>query len=207
MAEAVLAPAAAPQPPGKMTYEEFLDWADEDTRAEWVDGEVILMSPASGEHQDLGSFLISTLKCFVQARDLGIIRYEMFQMKTGPDLPGRLPDILFVAKEHLHRLEHTSLRGPADLAIEIVSPESRARDRGAKFYEYEKGGVQEYWLLDPERRRAEFYNLGVDDTYYFVPVGNDGIFRSTVVDGLWIQVEWLWTQPPVLDVLREWALI
>ncbi len=46
---------AAPEPPAKrkMTYEEFLVWADEDTLAEWVDGEVVARSPESDRHQDL----------------------------------------------------------------------------------------------------------------------------------------------------------
>jgi Uma2 family endonuclease len=43
-------------PPGKMTYEEFLAWADEDTWAEWVNGEVIILTPASKRHQDLAFF-------------------------------------------------------------------------------------------------------------------------------------------------------
>ncbi|MFQ5793902.1 MAG: Uma2 family endonuclease [Candidatus Bipolaricaulia bacterium] len=43
--------------------------------------------------------------------------------------------------------------------IEIISPESRLRDRGEKFAEYEMGGVQEYWLLDPEEKRVDFYML------------------------------------------------
>ncbi|RMF86648.1 MAG: Uma2 family endonuclease, partial [Nitrospinota bacterium] len=38
---------AKPEVPGKLSYEEFLAWCDEDTWAEWVDGEVILLTPAS----------------------------------------------------------------------------------------------------------------------------------------------------------------
>lgn len=60
----------------------------------------------------------------------------------------------FVAEEHLDRLQEMHLEGPADLVVEIVSPESRLRDRGEKFAEYELAGVSEYWLLDPELRRA-----------------------------------------------------
>ena len=42
--------------PPKMAYEEFLDWADEDTHAEWVDGEVVFMSPVSDAHQEISGF-------------------------------------------------------------------------------------------------------------------------------------------------------
>ena len=61
----------------------------------------------------------------------------------------REPDVLFLAKEHLGRLRDSHIEGPADLVVEIVSKESRGRDRGEKFYEYGEGGVPEYWLLDP----------------------------------------------------------
>lgn len=205
-------PTATPIPPlpaAKMTYEEFLAWLDEDTWAEWVNGEVVRMSPISGEHNDLGRFLLGLISHFVEAHQLGVIRYEPFQMKTGPDLPGRSPDIFFVAKENLSRLKPTHLEGPADLVVEIISPESRARDRGEKFYEYEQGGVREYWMLDRQRKRAEFYALGADGIYQLISVGDDGVFRSVVLPGFWLKVEWLWQDPlpPLMMVLKQWGLV
>jgi Uma2 family endonuclease len=196
-------------PPGKMTYEEFLVWADEDTWAEWVNGEVIILTPASNKHQDLAGFLTALLRYFVETRQLGVVRFAPFQMKTGPNLPGREPGILFIAREHLDRLRDTYLDGPADLVVEIISHDSRARDRGEKFYEYEQGGVREYWLLDYLRRQAEFYQLGPDGIYRPVPIGADGIYQSAVLEGLWLRVKWLWQEPlpPLMNVLREWRLV
>jgi Uma2 family endonuclease len=192
-----------------MTYEEFLAWADEDTWAEWVDGEVIILTPASNQHQDLAGFLTALLRLFVEAHGLGVVRPAPFQMKTGADLPGREPDILFIAHDHLDRLKNTYVDGPADLVVEIISPDSRARDRGEKFYEYEQGGIGEYWLIDPLRRQAEWYRLGEDGIFRPLPAGDDGIFRSTVLDGLWLQVEWLWQDPLplLLTVLKGWELV
>ena len=194
---------------GRISYQEFLRQADEDAYAEWVDGEVIPMSPASKGHQRLADFLTALLLHFTEARRLGEVYSAPFQMKTGPDLPGREPDVLFVARDHLDRLRDTHLDGPADLAIEIVSPESRGRDRGDKFYEYEKGGVREYWLLDPKRKRAELYRLGDDGIFQSMPIDDDGLFRSSVVTGLWLRIEWLWGEhpPSLLTVLREWDLL
>src|SRR5713101_660736 len=102
-------------PPLKMTYEEFLEWADEDAWAEWVDGEVILLSPATFLHQALASFLVKLLGSFVDFRDLGVVLGPPFQMKTGPNLPGREPDTIFVAREHSDRFKEVYLDGPADL--------------------------------------------------------------------------------------------
>jgi len=199
----------APSLPAKMTYEEFLEWADEDTLAEWVDGEVIMLSPASDWHQDIGNFLSALLRFYVEAHELGKVIVAPFQMKTGLNLPGREPDIIFIARENLGRLKETHIDGPADLVVEIISPSSRARDRGDKFYEYEQGGVREYWLIDPLRKQAEFYRLGSDGIYRLVSVGEDGIFRSEVLSGLWLNVSWLWQEPlpPLLSVLKEWGLV
>jgi Uma2 family endonuclease len=195
--------------PGKMTYEEFLTWADEDTWAEWVNGEVIILTPASMRHQNLTTFLAASLRFFVEAHQLGLVLTAPFQMKIGPDLSGREPDILFIAREHLDRLQNAYLDGPADLVVEIISRDSRARDRGEKFYEYEQGSVREYWLLDYLRRQAEFYQLGSDGIYRSVPVDAAGIYRSAVLNGLWLKVEWLWQEPLplLLNVLREWGLV
>lgn len=195
-------------PPAKMTYEEFLAWAD-GTHAEWVDGEVIIMSPASDRHQDLVSFLISLLRHFVEAKQLGVVRPAPFQMKLATRPSGREPDLLFIAREHLDRLKENYLDGPADMALEIISPESRARDRGEKFYEYEQAGVGEYWLIDPVRKQAEFYHLGGDGIYQPVTIGEDGIFRSEVLNGLMLEVGWFWQEPlpMLLSVLKEWGLV
>jgi len=193
----------------KMTYEEFLMQADEDVPAEWVDGEIILMSPASRKHQLLTSFLTALLQHFVEAKKLGVIICAPFQMKLEKRPSGREPDLLFIANDRLNLLKDMYLDGPADLAVEIISTDSRARDRGEKFYEYEQGGVREYWLIDPIRKQAEFYLLGEDDLYHLAPIGEDGEFHSAVLKGLSIKVDWLWQEPlpPLMDVLRDWKLI
>lgn len=196
--------SAHPLPEGRISYEQFLEWLDEDTWAEWVNGEVHLMSPVSGEHQDVALFLLRLISEFVERRGLGVVRYEPFQMKTGETLPGRSPDILFVASENLHRLREVHLDGPADLVVEVVSEESRARDRGEKFVEYERGGVREYWVIDPARKQAEFYVLQ-DGTYQPVLLGSKGMYHSTVLSGFWMRVEWLWQRPQVRQVIREWG--
>jgi len=192
----------------KLSYEEFLRQYDEDTRAEWVDGEVVLLTPASDRHQDLSDFLTAALRTYVEVKKLGIVRSAPFQMKLGPTLPGREPDLLFVAKKHRSRFKENYLDGPADLVIEIVSPESRLRDRGEKLAEYEAAGVREYWLLDPEEKRADFYVLG-DDGRYDRRRPQRGRYLSEVLAGFELNVAWLWAEPlpPVLNVLKELKLI
>lgn len=194
---------------GPVSYEDFLAQSDEDLHAEWVDGRIIPMSPASIPHQKLSGFLLQLLQSFAEAHDLGLVLAAPVQMKTGTELPGREPDILFLAREHLDRLRKTHLLGPADLVVEIVSPESRLRDRGEKFAEYEIGGVPEYWLLDPEMRRADFYQLDADGRYRRAEPDEQGVYRSRALEGFWIRLEWLFNDPlpGVLGTLVELGLV
>lgn len=196
-------------PTKRLSYEEFLEWCDEDTWAEWVDGEVIVLSPASERHQALRGFLEAVMTVYAEQRGLGRVLGAPFQMKTGPGLPGREPDILFIATGNLSQLKKNYLDGPADLVVEITSPESRLRDRGEKFAEYELGGVREYWLLDPEERRADFYKLGEDGRYRLSDPETSGVYRSKALPGFWLRAAWLWQEPlpAVLEVLRELELI
>ena len=193
----------------KMTYEEFLAWADEDCHAEWVDGEVIFMSPASMRHQLIANFIAAIFQLYVEAYGLGVVLTGPYQMKVGPRLSGREPDVMFVSNKNLSRLKEMFLDGPADLVVEVISPESRARDRGDKFYEYEQGGVREYWLIDPVRKQAEFYQLGKDKLFHSIIVGEDGVYQSRVLKGLSLQVTWLWREPlpPLMSVLKTWGLV
>lgn len=207
MAQQVLKPITRSLPKGKVDYEQFLEWLDEDTWAEWVDGEVVLMSPVSSEHSNLHAFLLTILRLYASSRQLGVVLSEPFQMKTGADLPGRSPDILFVSQQHLSRLKPTYLDGPADLVVEIISPDSEERDRVHKFAEYERGGVREYWLIDPQKRVAEFYVLGGEGKYVLQASGEAGEYHSVVLQGLWLRIEWLWELPPEIEVLRAWGIV
>lgn len=194
---------AAAKQPRQMTYEEFLAWADEDTLAEWVNGEVIMTSPASTRHQLIADFLTNTTGIFAQRRGSGVVLSAPFQMKLEH---GREPDLIFVRQEHLARLKPAFLDGPADVVVEITSPESIERDRGAKFVEYEAGGVPEYWLIDPLRQWAEFYQLGQEGRYTISCAGQSGVYRSTQLPGFWLRIEWLW-QEPLPSPLRALAEI
>lgn len=196
-------------PTKRMTYQEFLSWCDEDTWAEWVDGEVVMVTPASDRHQDLVRFLIQVLGTYVEAKALGVVRPAPFQMYLPELRRGREPDFMFIASGHLDRLKDRYLEGPADLVVEIVSPESRLRDRGEKYAEYELAGVPEYWLIDPELQRADFYVLDKTCRFRLMDLEPEGVFRSQAIPGFSLKSEWLWQEPlpKVLEVLKELGVI
>lgn len=199
---------ARQRPTGKVSYEEFLELYD-GTHAEWVSGEIETGQPPTYEHQADSRFLTTLLSMYVEAKGIGEILAAPFQMRLTQQERGREPDLLFVATPHLDRIKRTYLDGAADLAIEIVSPESFARDRGDKFVEYESAGVREYWLIDPQRRQAEFYQLDDDKHFQLVLSGKQGKFQSRVVEGFYLNIEWLWKKPlpNVAAILKEMGIL
>ena len=191
----------------RMSYEEFLAWADEDVHAEWVDGEVIVQMPPKEPHQRVVAFLISLMTLFIQLYKLGRLLPAPFEMRVFPDGAAREPDLIFIASEHLDRLSQERLSGPADLVVEVISDDSVARDRADKFYEYQEAGVREYWILDsrPGRERTDFYVLDEKGRYRPVPPDSDSRYYSTVLPGFWLYVDWVTSvEPPaVLTALAQ----
>lgn len=187
------------------TFESFIDWVDEDTSAEWEEGEVIFMSPASLQHQILAGFLFTLISAYVEQRRLGTAVAAPFKMK----LPGygAEPDVLVVLSTHQSRLRPTFLDGPADLVVEVLSPDSIERDRVKKFNDYEAAGVAEYWIVDPERGAAEFYALS-DGRYRSLETPG-GVLASAVLPGFRLPLAWLGPgrQPTLVAALREMGLV
>lgn len=193
----------------KLTYEEFLK-AYDGRYAEFVDTEVIEPMSVTDRHDDVTGFLFALLRIFIEERKLGKVKGEPYQMKMVIDgkIRGREPDIFVVRNDNLNRIGEQFLDGAADLVIEVVSPDSIIRDTQDKFEEYEKAGVAEYWIIDPNRRTANFYGRDENGRYRQLLLNTDGKFESRVISGLWIATEWLWQEdlPTVMSVVKEWQL-
>ncbi len=194
---------AAPQ---RMSYARFLDWAD-GRMLEWVDGQVVEMAPAATHHQQLVALLLSVLRIFVERHGLGEVLPAPYQMKL--ERSGREPDLLYVAQAHRDRIRTVYLDGPADLVVEIVSPESKRRDRVEKRAEYEAARVPEYWLVDPENQTVTICVIGDDGRYQETRPDARGRLRSRELPGMWIDPSWFWQDPlpPALEILRELGVL
>ena len=190
----------------KISFEDYLTKFD-GKHAEWINGEVIEIMSASDRHQDLVRFFTVVLGVFIEENDLGIIRTAPMTIRLSKR--GREPDLFFVANNRLDKLKKNYFDGAPDLIIEIISPESRGRDRGDKFYEYEIAGVREYWIIDYEREKVEFYSLGDDGFFQMVFADESNVFNSRVLPNLRMNVDWLWQEklPNLLQVLKEWELV
>jgi Uma2 family endonuclease len=204
-------------PPRRMTEEEFVAWCDEDTRAEWVDGEVVIMSPANLEHCGLIDWLIHLMLTFLEEHDLGVLLSDA-QIRLIAQRSRRVPDIWFLANSRRHLLRRAHLEGPPDLIIEIVSPDSLSRDWREKYLEYQAAGVREYWVIDPMSRHVEAYTLegtsaseaaAVQEGQYRRLEEQKGVVASVVLPGFRLRTEWLWqqTRPKAMAALQEMATL
>ena len=198
-----------PKPVGKITYEEFLDWIDEDIKAEWVDGEIEMSSPATSKHQDILNLLYTALKKYGNFTGLGRALAPFHMKLPGVKGSGREPDVIFVLKEHFDLLKPSYINGPADFVVEVISPESVKRDQEVKLQEYAEAGILEYWLINPLRNKVVFYQLEATGIYKEYLPDNEGKYFSSVVKGFWIKPEWLWEAQTfsdddiLLDVLGD----
>ncbi len=197
-----LTPGDAPSPRFaiyEMTFEEYRH-ASFDGVAEWVDGHVEVDMSVGKPHFLIVDFLRDLIKGFLLVHPRGRLLAEPYAMRAVAGGNLRLPDLFFVDASHLDRFGDDALEGPADLCIEVVSPGSIEKDYRTKLLEYQANGVREYWVIDPTAspERVEFYVLALDPvhrgqlTFRPVPIDEDGIYRSTVIEGFWLQVGWLW---------------
>lgn len=181
-----------------MTESEFVEWVDEKTRAEWIDGEVLVMPPVSSGHDDLAFWFRSVVQHFVSRYDLGTVKGPEFMVRLAKLRRRRTPDVLFVEKVRAGILRPQHVEGPPDLIVEIVSPESTARDWRDKYLEYEKAGVKEYWVIDPQAGRIEAYRLTRGGTFARI-AERDGKIHSAVLRGFFIRPEWVLRLPHPSD--------
>lgn len=191
-------------PGRRMTEREFVEWVDEKTWAEWVDGEVIVMPPVSIANDRLEGWLRTILMLVAEQGDVGTVTGPEFTVRFGRQRRRRVPDLSFVARAREAILQQNHIEGAPDLIIELVSPESVVRDWREKYLDYERAGVREYWVIDPANRRMEVYRLARNGKYQLVEEV-EGKIGSEVLRGFYLRPKWvLGSRPPSLvSVLRE----
>jgi Uma2 family endonuclease len=188
-----------------MSEDEFVTWSfKENVRAEWLDGEVIITSPVSTEHARVVNWLLQVVSLFVEQHELGTVLGPELFVRFAPKKRRYLPDLFFVGTDRTAQFRKAHFEGAPDMIMEVVSPDSVARDWRDKYAAYESAGVREYWVIDPMAEHAEAYVL-TDAGKYERIAERDGWLHSTVIAGLRLKIEWFWpaTRPKVIDALRE----
>jgi Uma2 family endonuclease len=178
----------------ELTFDEYLSHYAADFY-EYAERDLIKMAPVSLEHHTLTHYLWLLLETFFQFRPLGKIIAAPFVMKLPES--GREPDLQIILTANLDRLTSTYVDGPADICIEVVSPESTVRDYGKKFDEYERGRVNEYWIIDLLRRESYFHRLReIDNTLRYAHINTDdqGYYRTPLLPQFALHIPTLWQE-------------
>jgi len=160
------------------TYADFLGW-DEDFRAELHDGEVVIMAPPLTAHQEILSNLLFQIMGFLQGKKCKVFPapfgVRLFPKKDRSDDTVFEPDIVVICDQE--KLDKHGCNGPPDFVIEIISPSTAKYDRVYKLRKYEKAGVREYWIVDPETKSVQVYTL---ENGRFLASGYDEIEKAPV---------------------------
>jgi Uma2 family endonuclease len=134
----------------KLTYDDFLLFPDDGQRHELIDGEHYVTPSPNTTHQLVSGNLYWLLRSHLEAHPLGRIFYAPFDVLFS-HFDVVEPDLLYISHERAATiLTEKHVRGTPELVIEIGSPSTRRRDETIKRRLYERVGVEEYWLVDPD---------------------------------------------------------
>ncbi|MBI3911083.1 MAG: Uma2 family endonuclease [Armatimonadetes bacterium] len=182
-----------PLPLSLFTVDDFFRLVRGDHKADLIDGVIYMASPDTPRNDRIAYLVRFLIQGYARVKGLG--------QTTGPrvayvlsDRRALEPDVAFVARDRRHILQESHGVGAPDIAVEIVSADSVAGDYMEKKHLYEEAGVREYWLIDPLQNRAEFHRL-LDRHYVLVPLEHNRLFRSEVLPGFWLDVQWLLADP------------
>lgn len=193
-------PRAVP-PSEKFTYSEFCSRVQEQ-KADLIRGEIIMAPPATVKHEEFVNYLSTLLRRFVKKQKLGMVIGSRVAMKLDAENAPE-PDLMLIRNDRLHLLGNTETFGPADVAIEVISPGSRRLDTVDKKKLYAEFGVAEYWLIDIHKQEAHFWR-NENATWKNLPVDKNGVFHSVAITGFWLRLDWLFAaeQPDEVEIVQ-----
>lgn len=170
------------------TYDDYLMLPNDGKRYEIIEGELYMTAAPFSIHQRVSHEVNDVLSSFVREHDLGEVYYAPIDVVLSmTDIVE--PDILYIAKERLHIIMKKNIIAAPDLVVEIISESTGKVDRGQKKVLYEKYGVKEYWIVDPDQQNIERFNLK-DGKFGQGIISRQGeMFKSDLLKGFSFQVE------------------
>lgn len=142
----------------KFTYEDYLLFPDDGRRHELIDGEHYMTPAPSIKHQQISMNLSNALSNYLATYRIGRVYAAPCDVVLS-DTDVVQPDLLVVLSAKASIITGQNVRGAPDLIIEILSETTRKTDEIIKRKLYERYGVQEYWIVDPELETVKVYRM------------------------------------------------
>lgn len=149
----------------RLTYDDFMLIPDDGKRHEIIDGvHYVTPSPVLRHQELLGRLHLAIGKHLEDHPEFGRVFLSPLDTVFSPwDVVE--PDLVFVAADQLDILTDPNIQGAPALVVEILSPGTRKRDVGIKRQLFDRGGVREYWIVDPRARDLTVYRRSPDGSF------------------------------------------
>jgi Uma2 family endonuclease len=144
----------------KFTYNEYKALPEGPPYHQLIEGELILSPAPDWKHSTIVARLLNNLFSFVDSRRLGEVRTAPVDVHLSEETIVQ-PDILYVSKSRNAIIKPDGVHGAPDLCIEVLSSKPDL-DREIKRVLYAQFGVNEYWIVDPDRRTVDVFKLQAD---------------------------------------------
>lgn len=152
---------ALPAEKERYTFADVLAW-DEDERAEIIGGEAVMLATPSTDHQLISGALFAQLYNFLEGKKCRVISapFAVRLFEQDGDSPEDVdtvvePDLSVVCDRE--KLDGKGCKGAPDMIIEILSPSTHRHDRITKYNLYQRAGVREYWIVEPETQTVQVF--------------------------------------------------
>ena len=184
---------ALPAEKERYTFADCLTWG-EDERIEIIDGEAVMMAPPTTAHQLISGEMFRQLANYLEGKKCRAIPapFAVRLFEKDGDSPEDVdtmvePDISIVCDSS--KLDKYGCKGAPDMVVEILSPSTQRHDRLVKLGLYQRAGVREYWIVNPEDQTVQVMLLDDGGVLQLQEVyDRKGVAKVNVLDGCFIEL-------------------
>lgn len=157
-----------PQGDRKYTYDDYLTWPDNE-RWEIIDGVPYMQAAPSWQHQAISGQLLKQFLIYLDGKPCQAfsapfdLRLPEYGEKDEDTTHIYQPDILVICNKE--GLKGTGYYGSPNLVIEVLSPSTAKTDKLLKFNQYEKAGIKEYWIVEPDTKLVSVFIMQDNNRY------------------------------------------
>ena len=181
-----------PAPKGRYTFADCLTWG-ENERIEIINGEAVMMAPPTRIHQEISGELFRQLANFLEGKTCKVYAapFAVRLFEKDGDAPEDVdtmvePDVSVVCDPD--KLDKHGCKGAPDMVAEVLSPSTQRHDRLVKLDLYQRAGVREDWIVDPESKTVQVSILK-DGCYRLAEVYTaQDVAKVNVLDGCFVEL-------------------